>query len=92
MIAEFIFSPISVMSPPENSVSNMEMSVVINPENDEKIGNGKKLGERETNLLYGINENPPWYLCIFLAFQHYLTMVSLTVFCMFFHQKVSIFG
>lgn len=61
--------------PPSDTVPSMELSVVMPPENDEKVSL-KKTGERETNLLYGINENPPWYLCIFLAFQHYLTMVS----------------
>ncbi|XP_068722796.1 solute carrier family 23 member 2-like isoform X1 [Montipora capricornis] len=30
-------------------------------------------------LSYLINENPPWYICILLGFQHYLTMLGGTL-------------
>lgn len=30
-------------------------------------------------VLYKINDTPPWYLCVLLGFQHYLTMMGGTV-------------
>uniref|UniRef100_H2YFV7 Solute carrier family 23 member 2 n=1 Tax=Ciona savignyi TaxID=51511 RepID=H2YFV7_CIOSA len=30
-------------------------------------------------LLYGVTDVPPWYMCILLGFQHYLTMFGSTV-------------
>ncbi|XP_022255137.1 solute carrier family 23 member 2-like [Limulus polyphemus] len=31
------------------------------------------------NVLYGVEDVPPWYLCILLGIQHYLTMFGATV-------------
>lgn len=31
------------------------------------------------DLLYSVDDNPPWYQCILLGFQHYLTMFGSTV-------------
>lgn len=35
--------------------------------------------ERGADILYGIDDIPPWYLCIPMAFQHYLTMIGAIV-------------
>lgn len=35
--------------------------------------------ERGASILYGIDDIPPWYLCIPMAFQHYLTMIGAIV-------------
>ncbi|KOC70911.1 Solute carrier family 23 member 1, partial [Habropoda laboriosa] len=36
-------------------------------------------GHRNTDLTYGIDDVPPWYLCLFMALQHYLTMIGAIV-------------
>ncbi|KAI5652160.1 permease family domain-containing protein [Phthorimaea operculella] len=42
---------------------------------------GKQNGEadRTGNVTYGIDDAPSWYLCIFMALQHYLTMIGAIV-------------
>ena len=39
--------------------------------------NRQTLNENEsTDISYGIDDIPPWYICFFMAIQHYLTMVG----------------
>lgn len=33
----------------------------------------------ENRIIYGMDDNPPWYMCFFLAIQHYLTMIGAIV-------------
>ncbi|XP_028323135.1 solute carrier family 23 member 1 [Gouania willdenowi] len=39
----------------------------------------RKVGGMETDMIYTIEDVPPWYLCILLGLQHYLTCFSGTV-------------
>ncbi|XP_015431505.1 PREDICTED: solute carrier family 23 member 1 [Dufourea novaeangliae] len=62
---------------PENGVQMTELRI----ENSSFSSQEKKIddGKRETNLTYGIDDVPPWYLCLFMALQHYLTMIGAIV-------------
>ncbi|CAH0579530.1 unnamed protein product [Chrysodeixis includens] len=42
-------------------------------------GDSEQDAERKGNVTYGIDDIPPWYLCIFMALQHYLTMIGAIV-------------
>nr|CAD7428161.1 unnamed protein product [Timema monikensis] len=33
----------------------------------------------KNDITYGIDDTPPWYLCIFMALQHYMTMIGAIV-------------
>ncbi|GBP77126.1 hypothetical protein EVAR_99371_1 [Eumeta japonica] len=50
---------------------------VINVANVETASNDGSA--RDGNVTYGIDDVPPWYLCLFMALQHYLTMIGAIV-------------
>ncbi|XP_072931627.1 solute carrier family 23 member 2 isoform X2 [Epargyreus clarus] len=50
----------------------------VNVENPDEVT--KQNGAARTgNVTYGIDDVPSWYLCIFMALQHYLTMIGAIV-------------
>ncbi|XP_053676187.1 solute carrier family 23 member 2 [Anopheles nili] len=53
----------------------MEQSHNEQPEQEHK----KPEKARGADINYGIDDNPPWYFCIMMALQHYLTMIGAIV-------------
>ncbi|XP_063534342.1 solute carrier family 23 member 2 [Cydia strobilella] len=49
------------------------------PETGEDVPGKQNDDKREGNVTYGIDDVPAWYLCIFMALQHYLTMIGAIV-------------
>ncbi|XP_055379183.1 solute carrier family 23 member 1 isoform X2 [Condylostylus longicornis] len=64
--------------PMEDVKQNVEI-VDSNKQNSQVNSNNQNEPKKESKLLYGINDAPPWYLSIPLAFQHYLTMIGAIV-------------
>ncbi|CAB3248276.1 unnamed protein product [Arctia plantaginis] len=56
-------------------ISNISIGV----EGSEVPADAGKENDRKGNVTYGIDDVPPWYLCIFMALQHYLTMIGAIV-------------
>jgi len=53
----------------------VEYSQITKPETQ----SSHKKKKRALGLSYLIDENPPWYICLLLGFQHYLTMLGATL-------------
>ncbi|KAJ8681354.1 hypothetical protein QAD02_017141 [Eretmocerus hayati] len=67
---------------PSNSMQLTSVTVPENPYNDRANNNNqesKEKANRNPDLTYGIDDVPPWYLCLFMALQHYLTMIGAIV-------------
>ncbi|XP_046989524.1 solute carrier family 23 member 1 isoform X1 [Schistocerca americana] len=44
-----------------------------------EVGTNEASKKEKSGISYGIDDVPPWYLCIFMALQHYLTMIGAIV-------------
>ncbi|XP_068617159.1 solute carrier family 23 member 2 [Brachionichthys hirsutus] len=45
----------------------------------ETLGSTDRMDARRMEMIYTIEDTPPWYLCVFLGLQHYLTCFSGTI-------------
>ena len=57
-----------------------EVEIQLEEANDktEEPKDGDHEAKVDSELAYTIDDVPPWYLCILLGFQHYLTMFGAT--------------
>lgn len=52
----------------------------VNNENDIENSNiGSKESDVDETVFYMIDDVPPWYMCLFLGLQHFLTMIGGTL-------------
>ncbi|XP_028046931.1 solute carrier family 23 member 1 isoform X2 [Monomorium pharaonis] len=61
---------------PENEIPISELKNLTAIPMAEETTNDRN---RNSELTYGIDDAPPWYLCLFMALQHYLTMIGAIV-------------
>lgn len=50
-----------------------------NPEQDIELSIKKEEQDKKLDIAYKIDDVPPWYMCLFLGFQHFLTMIGGTL-------------
>ncbi|KAE9524123.1 hypothetical protein AGLY_015488, partial [Aphis glycines] len=74
-------SAISIMDDQKEFVNvNLNSSeFIISSQSIEQNKNSNFKNNEGLSITYGIDDNPPWYLCIFMALQHYLTMIGAIV-------------
>lgn len=61
----------------EEDTEECKLDLAVTTRNEKALTKKKK--PRAFGLSYLVNEHPPWYLCIWLAFQHFLTMLGSTL-------------
>ena len=54
------------------------MKEIQDPESIEQKEN-KDGTDTDLRIVYKIDDVPPWYMCLFLGFQHFLTMIGGTL-------------
>ncbi|XP_022167516.1 solute carrier family 23 member 2 isoform X1 [Myzus persicae] len=58
---------------------NLNSNEFISSQSIDQTKNTNRKNNEGLSITYGIDDNPPWYLCIFMALQHYLTMIGAIV-------------
>lgn len=76
-----------IVTPEHNEEVKSRKSCNERPEENWQGSEDPKVTEEkvhEADVIYGVEDVPPWYMCIFLGLQHYLTMFGATVSIPFF--------
>ncbi|XP_044732390.1 solute carrier family 23 member 1 [Chrysoperla carnea] len=75
-MAELITINYDLKSNNEFDINDVDRNSINNLHNNNK---SPTAAAGRSDITYGIDDNPPWYLCIFMALQHYLTMIGAIV-------------